>query len=134
MSTPFIPQTDEQRIRSADLMQRVKDAQAAWDARFSAAREEEQMLMLHAQKISLMYGLSDFDNGLTKEQIARKVLTDTFGPKFTERVLKDKKCRDILGMDFGSTPEQRAEAERVRVRTVPADSRTVPDEAIPFLE
>ena len=84
--------------RDANLRKLIAEAQARYNAWFAAASEEEQMLSLHAQKISMMYGLSDFDSKTTKEEIARHVLTDTFGPKFTERVLGDPKCRFVLGL------------------------------------
>ena len=67
------------------------------DIEFAAMSEEEQMLSLFAPHLSSSYG-SRHREATPKEEVARKLLLETFGPKFTARVLADPSLRNCLGL------------------------------------
>ena len=95
MKRRFLQNTALPRI-SHEEMRTICDN---WDKHFDQMSEEDQILSIWAPKISMSYGLSDHNKNRTKEDVARHVLKDTFGPKFTERVLNDPECRKKLGID-----------------------------------
>jgi len=83
-----------------DFEQMGAKAQARWKERFDAASETGQILMLHASKIYYDYPHERRPKAVIRPQIevAKAYLTEHFGPKFAERVLKDPGNLEILGI------------------------------------
>ncbi len=85
------------KMAKAMTMEEIIMQVTKWKEDFAAMSEEEQILFVQAQKISLMYGLGS--GSPEKDEIAKHVLIKNLGPKFTERVLADPKYRKILGLE-----------------------------------
>ncbi len=84
--------------RESKLREQIAEASRIHAEKFAAMSETEQMLDIFAPRLSYVYG-NDFDGKMSKEEIARKLMTETFGPKFTERVLRNPRYRRILDIE-----------------------------------
>jgi len=95
-----------------DREENLKLMEAA-EQRFRQASEEDQMLSILAGQLSYIAGGTD----AYREETARHVMTDTYGPKFAERVLDDPELRKKIGLN----PLEGAKDESVRATTVAAN-------------
>jgi hypothetical protein len=85
---PILPLHDAQELR--ERMERAEQ-------RFRDLTEEDQVLYLLARQISWVFGQMESDQA--KEDTARRLITESHGPKFADRILADSELRKKIGLD-----------------------------------
>jgi hypothetical protein len=82
-------------LEHSERSERLRNLAFSAEQRFQDASEEDQMLSLLAQRISFIFGGMDG----VRDDIARRLIVQSHGPKFADRVLGDPELRRKLGLD-----------------------------------